>query len=404
MHYSFLGRLLRRTRIFNHLKQSDVASSSRIIALRSLQRLENGETIKNKHKYIELAEFYGSCFSNDIELLSTLLEFESDIMFLFYHDGRIKQFENLEIRLNTFINSYGNYLYYSELARLYLSVVQSQLYGTFQDLSLIYLLEEEYTYLHGNTLSLALLLLYRASLHSCSKMPSEYYDKKITSIIGTPLLSFEEVYYDTARYKVYEFLLEYKSKKDNKEGMESYYYRYHVLDGLALGEFESKNRPTAYSYLTQLVNDPETESTLPKHYYLQLQKRAGILSYSMEMYQRCYDHMIFVHRNNPSILEYNYLFLFDSMKKLNRIEEKKELIQSLNKSDSYFEQVRFIIELYQEKYSDNPDFEHIENLLCDHLSERMIAGSLYKPILREQMISIVDITHHYEKLADFIRQ
>ncbi|MBQ1478243.1 MAG: hypothetical protein IIZ33_08865 [Erysipelotrichaceae bacterium] len=401
--YSFLGRLLRRKRRSLNLKQEEIADCFTGFSLRSLQRMENGYVLKNKDKYSAISDFYQCPLVMDESLRIEVAEFEQELKTLFSISAGVKRFRRLEHRLVSFLNVYGNLIYFSHLTRIYLAVVHSHLYGTIEDLELIDLLEEEYRYLSGDTYLFALLLIYRASMLALTKMPTEYYDRKASSLLGNPVFSFDEIYYDIGQLKVHETENKYQALKNSPQ-MKKYFFRFHVLDGLAHSEMETKNYEKAYEHILQLINDPETEEKLPDPYLLHLHKRAGIISYVMDDYAKCYRHLIAVHLADHSVLGYNYLLLFSSMERLGKTDEMKKLIPSLKKNEFYYEQVQYIIDFYRLKYSDNPDLSEMEDLLCNQLPERKVPGKIYHPILREEIEELVQKTHHYQKLADFIRR
>ncbi len=397
--YPFLGALIRFYRKRKHLKQEELALG--ICSVKTMQRIEKGNPFDFDSYYPLFAERLGLSVPDDEEMWYLLFEHEETIISFYSHDASARQFTYLKKKIDGELDGHEHILYWSEIMRLFREIIHFHLTGSLSDYPVISLLENCYPFLSGGLRQLALLLLFEASRFDKTVQPIQYYCAETKSIASLPLFRLNRVYRDMLVLSPSDLLLEYHERLHNESGMHSCYYRYMVYDALAYAEFNTRNPSDAYAHIRTLLNDEETQRKLPDHYLLQLEKRAGIIAYTIEDYKACSDHLLTVYRRDRFLLDLNYLLLFDSMKKTGKETELKKILRSLPKNGHHYSQTKNIIDYYQKRYLKHSDEEELEDLLCDFLSLEKIISPIYIPIIEKELVSLIKTTRNYKKFLRF---
>ncbi|MBQ1477921.1 MAG: helix-turn-helix transcriptional regulator [Erysipelotrichaceae bacterium] len=403
LQYPFLGELIRFYRKQRHITQTELVSlCDRTFSLKTLQRIENGKDIRNHSIYAAVAEKLGRVFAQNEDDYVDLIVIQSRLIRLFRRDASISAFMALNRDLDRLIEKHKKAIYLNELLRVFKEIVFFHLNGRFYDTSYLPVLEECCSALQGDTYNLVILYLFKASRFDLTQKPLEHYCQKTSFLAGTSLFCFDEIYRDMTILSSYEILVKYGQLADEPAYTDSFSRRFRVLDGLAYAEFDTGNLSGAYKYLLLMIHDDGIQKKVPEHYRLQLVKRAGIIAYSMKYFEQCIDHLLHVYMKDPSLLELNYLFLFDALEKTGNKEQVKKIASHLSTIKHSYIQTKSVIRYYEEKYSEQPDLKKLEDILCEQLSEKQVISSIYHPILREQLADLIRETHDYKKMFDFI--
>ena len=115
-------------------------------------------------------------------------------------------------------------------------------------------------------------------------------------------------------------------------------------------------------------------------------------------YQRCIDHLLYIHGNAPTVLELNYLLLLDSLEKTGQNGLERKTISEIDRPSLLDERTRIITVVYEEKCSPEPDLHYIETMIVTHLRESQFTSDIYNKILKDMLMELVEKTGDHEML------
>ena len=132
----------------------------------------------------------------------------------------------------------------------------------------------------------------------------------------------------------------------------------------------------------------------------------SISAYSLNEYDKVIEYLLKTMKINKIAINYNYLILFDSLEKTNRIDEIISITKNLDLSRFQNDLVKQIINYYKIKHQIYPNipkkYSLLEKILYEDLIQLVNFGSIYKNILQHELNYLISITRNYRKLHVFI--
>ena len=386
-----LGGIFKHYRNIGGFTREDLSFD--VVSASTVQRIENGVPIKNISFYEKFANKLGWNFLSDenpyIELSELIRSFINSINKVPY-----KRLLQLEEKIKDFNIKYQEYIYINELSLLPITALKIYIDNFDIDISYIDLIKDIYPYLIGDLKIISDYILYKLSLEYYYNEEFKKYSTYGKNIQNKSIFFFDKIYYDINNYNLVEIYEKYKNELNSniKNKMELF----SIYSNLACCELNLDRYENAYSHLKSALEIEDIRDYLPDTVYLKSIKRFGIINFYTSKHQDAIKCFEYVRKQSPLVLDFNYIFLFNSLEKigannliLDIIENDKQYIKSSI--------LKNVFNYYKEKHTTN-DINILEDIICEKLTMEKLVSKIYYDIFLEDLKNIVKINNHYKKL------
>ena len=365
-----------------------------VISHKTVERMHRGRVCKRECLYVDFSYKLGLEYEVSKYLSNKLDTFANELLNIIRTKNK-NQLNNLQFKINAFKDQTINYIYYSDMIKIFLAIIELELKDTYHP-EIINLMELIYEYLNDDYKKIFIYYFYRyyyngRDLNKLTVLFDEmknFYKENVQ--IQLNRISFEK--------KPYDFLDDLlNNQKDSYINEDRFfYYQYIAFAYLNLDKYEA-----CVEYLDKCIVLAK-KYQMADYYLYQCYMRKGFALYCLEDYKNSVESFSYAYSYDINVMMLNCLMFFDCFKKLGIESKVHKYLTGRFYSKINNDRVNVIFKYYKDKYVHKRTDAELEVYILEHLKPFLRKGSIYEKIILDDLTEYTEKTRHYNKLHYFM--
>ena len=365
-----------------------------VISHKTVERMHRGRVCKRECLYVDFSYKLGLEYEVSKYLSNKLDTFANELLNVIRTKNK-NQLNNLQFKINAFKDQTINYIYYSDMIKIFLAIIELELKDTYHP-EIINLMELIYEYLNNDYKKIFVYYLLRY-----------YYNCRDINKYKLYLMNEKQFYMENAQIelnrqslekKPYDFLDDLlNNQKDSYINEDRFfYYQYIAFAYLNLDKYEA-----CVEYLDKCIVLAK-KYQMADYYLYQCYMRKGVALYRVQDYKGTIESFSYAYSYDINVMMLNCLMFFDCFKKLGIESKVHKYLTGRFYSKINNDRVNVIFKYYKNKYVLKRTDAELEAYILEHLKPFLRKGSIYEKIILDDLTEYTEKTRHYNKLHYFM--
>ena len=365
-----------------------------VISHKTVERMHRGRVCKRECLYVDFSDKLGLEYEVSKYLSNKLDTFANELLNVIRTKNK-NQLNNLQFKINAFKDQTINYIYYSDMIKIFLAIIELELKDTYHP-EIINLMELIYEYLNDDYKKIFVYYLLRY-----------YYNCRDINKYKLYLMNEKQFYMENAQIelnrqslekKPYDFLDDLlNNQKDSYINEDRFfYYQYIAFAYVNLDKYEM-----CVEYLDKCIALAK-KYQMADYYLYQCYMRKGVALYRVQDYKGTIESFSYAYSYDINVMMLNCLMFFDCFKKLGIESKVHKYLTGRFYSKINNERVNVIFKYYKDKYVHKRTDAELEVYILEHLKPFLRKGSIYEKIILDDLTEYTEKTRHYNKLHYFM--
>ena len=339
-----------------------------IVSHKTIERMNKGVIIKNDCIYSDLVHKLGYKYELSMKYSLRVKEFENQLLHLIRTKNK-NGFIELKEKLEAYKKQVAQFIYYQDLATLFLEIIDLELNHKFCDKDRIKLPEYLYNYANGDLKKILIYYLCKYYFRFPKTREFKQYLNECCVVYEQNVqVSFILKSYMFSKFAYINFLEKY----DTSDFLHEDYFFYY--SSISLGYMNLEDYPSALYYLDKSITIARQRGMIDL-YLIQSYMRRGVISYKMGKYKEALVYFRRVYQYDVNVMMMNLILFFDCFDKTGKNDALVSLLKSENPNAIKSDMARATFIYYKMKkidaYPDKVLEDYIVDILKPHLRSNL---------------------------------
>ena len=365
-----------------------------VISHKTVERMHRGRVCKRECLYVDFSYKLGLEYEVSKYLSNKLDAFANELLNVIRTKNK-NQLNNLQFKINAFKDQTINYIYYSDMIKIFLAIIELELKDTYHP-EIINLMELIYEYLNDDYKKIFVyyLLRYYYNCRDINKY-KEYLEEAKLYHSDNPQIELKIRAIDKLPYDFLDYLL--KTVNIVQCEQDKFFY----WENIAFAYVNLDKYEMCVEYLDKCIALAK-KYQMADYYLYQCYMRKGVALYRVQDYKGTIESFSYAYSYDINVMMLNCLMFFDCFKKLGIESKVHKYLTGRFYSKINNERVNVIFKYYKDKYVHKRTDAELEVYILEHLKPFLRKGSIYEKIILDDLTEYTEKTRHYNKLHYFM--